>query len=68
VYRLGDKVRVQVVRVDLDLRQTHLALVDILERVREGEHGARHSRAHAKREVGQRKSRPGRRERMKRRR
>ena len=68
VYRLGDKVRVQVVRVDQDLRQIHLALVDILERVREGERGARHSRAQPKREVGRRKSRPGRRERMKRRR
>jgi ribonuclease R len=68
VYRLGDKVRVQVVRVDQDLRQIHLALADILERVGEGERGARHSRARPKREVGRRKSRPGRRERMKRRR
>src|SRR5262245_36062644 len=68
VYRLGDKVRVQVVRVDQDLRQIHLALADILDRVREGERGARHSRARPKREIGRRKSRPGRRERMKRRR
>jgi ribonuclease R len=68
VYRLGDKVRVQVVRVDQDLRQIHLALADILERVGEGARGARHSRARPKREVGRRKSRPGRRERMKRRR
>ena len=34
-YRLGDKVNVQVVRVNMDARQIDLALVDILERVRE---------------------------------
>jgi ribonuclease R len=32
VYRLGDRVEVQVVRVDLDRRQIDFALVDILER------------------------------------
>jgi ribonuclease R len=31
-YRLGDRVRVQVARVDLDRRQIDLALVDVLER------------------------------------
>jgi ribonuclease R len=31
-YRLGDKVEVQVVRVDLERRQLDLALVDVLER------------------------------------
>jgi ribonuclease R len=67
VYRLGDKVRVQVVRVDQDLRQIDLGLVEILERVREGGHGPRHSRARPKRESGRRISRPGRRERQRRR-
>ena len=34
VYRLGDPVRVQLVRVDRDQRQLDLALVDILDHVR----------------------------------
>jgi ribonuclease R len=34
VYRLGDKVKVQVIRVNMDVRQIDLGLVDILERVR----------------------------------
>ena len=34
VYRLGDKVRVQVIRVDLERRQIDLGLVEILEAVR----------------------------------
>jgi ribonuclease R len=37
VYRLGDKVRVQVVRVDMERRQVDLGLVEILERVRRDE-------------------------------
>ena len=36
-YRLGDKVKVQVIRVNMDVRQIDLGLVEILERVREGE-------------------------------
>jgi ribonuclease R len=36
VYRLGDKVQVQVVRVDLERRQIDLALVDVLERAAAG--------------------------------
>jgi ribonuclease R len=35
-YRLGDKVRVQVARVDLERRQIDFALVDVLERVSRG--------------------------------
>jgi ribonuclease R len=62
VYRLGDKVDVQVVRVNMELRQIDLGLVDILERVREGAHGPRRSRATPKHE-SRRKQRPGRRER-----
>jgi ribonuclease R len=37
VYRLGDQVRVQVVKVDMERRQVDLGLVEILERVRESD-------------------------------
>jgi ribonuclease R len=37
VYRLGDRVRVQVTRVDQEKRRIDLGLVEILEAVREGE-------------------------------
>jgi len=66
-YRLGDKVNVQVVRVNMELRQVDLGLVEILERVREGAHGPRRSRATPK-HVARRKQRPGRRERRERKR
>ena len=36
VYRLGDRVRVQVVRVDLERRQIDLGLTEILDRIRGG--------------------------------
>jgi ribonuclease R len=65
VYRLGDKVKVQVIRVNMEARQIDLGLVDILERVREGERGPRRSRAEPRRERGRSKQRPGRREREK---
>jgi ribonuclease R len=61
VFRLGDKVKVQVIRVNMEVRQIDLGLVEILERVREGERGARRSKATPKRE--KRAGRPGRRER-----
>jgi ribonuclease R len=67
VYRLGDKVTVQVVRVNMDVRQIDLGLVDILERVREGERGPRRSKARPKAKGPKRKGRPGRRERQNRR-
>jgi ribonuclease R len=63
VYRLGDKVKVQVIRVNMDARQVDLGLVDILARVREGERGPRRSRARPKHEMRTRKKRAGRRER-----
>ena len=68
VYRLGDKVRVQVVRVDMERRQVELGLVDILDTVRrdEGRRGAPRSKVRPKKEQrggGKRKQRPGRRER-----
>src|SRR5436190_9527120 len=65
VYRLGDKVKVQVIRVNMELRQIDLGLVEILERVREGERGPRRSKASPKFEK-KRKQRPGRNERRQR--
>jgi ribonuclease R len=62
VYRLGDKIKVQVIRVNMEVRQVDLGLVEILERVREGERGPRRSKAAPKFEK-KRKQRPGRRER-----
>jgi ribonuclease R len=50
VYRLGDKVRVQVIRVNMDSRQVDLGLVEILERVRSGARGSRRSKARPKQE------------------
>jgi ribonuclease R len=67
VYRLGDKVKVQVIRVNMEVRQVDLALVEILERMREGEIGPRRSRARPKYDKG-RSKRLGRRERSQRRR
>ena len=70
VYRLGDKVSVQVVRVDMERRQIDLGLVDILETVRRSEEGrGPRTRVRAKREEHgrrARKQRPGRRERQER--
>jgi ribonuclease R len=68
IYRLGDKVRVQVVRVDMERRQVELGLVEILDTVRreEGKRGAPRSKVRPKKEErrgGKRKQRPGRRER-----
>ena len=67
VYRLGDKVTVQIVRVDMEQRQIALGLVDILDAVRESERrrGPRRSNARPKREP-RRTQRPGRSERAKR--
>jgi ribonuclease R len=63
IYRLGDKVKVQVVRVDMERRQVDLGLVDILEAVRRVEEPRPiRSRVKPKREQGRAK-RPGRRER-----
>ncbi len=39
VYRLGDRVKVQVIRVNMETRQIDLGLVEILERVRQGRRG-----------------------------
>jgi ribonuclease R len=79
VYRLGDRLNVQVVRVDQERRQIDLAIDEILEAVREDERrrGPRRSQARLKKEQRkatpearrqakarrQRQQRPGRRER-----
>ena len=65
VYRLGDKVAVQVVRVDMERRQVDLGLVEILDSVRREERprGPVRSKVVPKRERT-RTQRPGRRERL----
>ena len=59
-YRLGDKVLVQVVRVDMERRQVDLGLVDILESVRREERPRGPVRSKVRTKVEQRRSRPGR--------
>ena len=51
VYRLGDRVEVQVVRVDMERRQVDLGLVEILEAVRRG-----YARARSDQEPGEAKA------------
>jgi ribonuclease R len=66
-YRLGDRVRVRVLRIDMDRRQIELGLVDILEAV-EREKPRRPDRRAKKterREPPRRASRPGRHARLK---
>ncbi len=73
MFRLGDKVRVQVIKVDMERRQIDLGILGILDRVRESEdnRGPRRSKAQPKSERhlsagkgGKRKGRPGKRERQ----
>jgi ribonuclease R len=61
-YRLGDKVTVQVIRVNMEVRQIDLGLAEILDRVRAGERGSRRRKASPKHEARS-KQRLGRRER-----
>jgi ribonuclease R len=56
VYRLGDKVEIQVVRVDLERRQVDFALVDVLQRAAAG---ARKGRPPARDERRPGAGRPG---------
>ena len=46
VYRLGDRVNVQVIKVDMERRQVELGLTEVLDRIRESERnsGPRRSR------------------------
>jgi ribonuclease R len=66
MYRLGDRVDVQVVRVDMERRQVDLGIVEILEHVRRDERGTRQVRSHLKPKKERQRSqqRPGRRERQ----
>jgi ribonuclease R len=65
VYRLGDKVRVQVVRVDMERRQVDLGLAEILDRVRTDERARGPQRSSVRTKTERRKAqRPGRRERQ----
>jgi ribonuclease R len=74
LYRLGDRVSVQVIKVDMERRQIDLGLTEILDRVRASEQnrGPRRSKAEVKAErhlkAGKRKQRPGKKERASRRR
>jgi ribonuclease R len=64
-YRLGDKVRVQVVRVDMERRQVDLGLVEILEAIRREERPREPIRSRKPSKAERRKAqRPGRRERQ----
>ncbi|MCC6164763.1 MAG: ribonuclease R [Acidobacteria bacterium] len=60
VFRLGDPIRVQVVRVDQDRRQVDLGVVEVLDRIRESERhrGPRTSKASPKHESRPGKGRP----------
>ena len=81
-YRLGDQVKVQIIRVDMERRQIDLGLEDVLEKVRRDERarGAARSSARPKKESAfakarrdrlvsarKRKQRPGKKERKARR-
>jgi ribonuclease R len=64
-FRLGDKVAVQVVRVDMERRQVDLGIVEILDAVRRQQRREPpRSRTKPKREQRRSQQRPGRRERM----
>jgi ribonuclease R len=58
VYRLGDRVTVQVVRVDEERRQVDLALEEILDAVRDDERRRGPRRSHARAKKEQRKGTP----------
>jgi len=63
VYRLGDRVEVQVVRVDMERRQVDLGLVEILEAVRRETRPRGPIKSQVKAKQDRRAQRPGRRER-----
>jgi len=57
-YRLGDRVRVQIIRVDMERRQIDLGLEDVLEKVRRDERGRGPQRSSARPKKEQRKGTP----------
>jgi ribonuclease R len=54
-YRLGDQVRVQIIRVDMERRQIDLGLDDVLEKVRRDERSRGPARSSARMKTDQRK-------------
>jgi len=54
-YRLGDQVRVQIIRVDMERRQIDLGLDDVLEKVRKDERSRGPARSSARMKTEQRK-------------
>ncbi|MDP2054057.1 MAG: ribonuclease R [Acidobacteriota bacterium] len=65
LYRLGDRVRVQIIKVDMDRRQIDLGLEDVLEKVRQDERGRGPARSSARPKKEQRKGTPEERRRRK---
>lgn len=65
MYRLGDRVRVQIVRVDMERRQIDLGLEDVLAKVRRSERGRGPMRSAARPKKEQRKGTPEERRRRK---
>jgi ribonuclease R len=65
VYRLGDRVNVQVVRVDQERRQIDLAISEIVDAVREDERRRGPSRSQARAKKDQRKGTPEQRRKIK---
>jgi len=65
VYRLGDRVRVQVARVDMERRQIELGLEDVLETIRHDEKRRGPARTQARPKKDQRKGTPQERRRRK---
>ena len=65
VYRLGDRVNVQVVRVDQERRQIDLAIAEILDAVREDESRRGPRRSHARPKIEERKGTPEQRRKLK---
>ncbi len=57
-YRLGDPVKVQIIRVDMDRRQIDLGLEDVLEKVRRDTRARGASRSSARPKKEQRKGTP----------
>ncbi|MGE0862397.1 MAG: ribonuclease R [Vicinamibacterales bacterium] len=65
LYRLGDRVRVQIIKVDMERRQIDLGLEDVLEQVRQDQRGRGPARSSARPKKEQRKGTPEERRRRK---
>jgi ribonuclease R len=65
LYRLGDRVRVQIIKVDMERRQIDLGLEDVLAKIRKDERSRGPMRSSARPKKEQRKSTPEERRRRK---